>query len=87
MKLVGFAKLSPERRRELARLGGIAAAKSPKPRGLAAVPPERRREISAMGGTKSQQLHGPVGLTPEVIRRGQRMSARARRQRAEEKKQ
>jgi len=50
---LGFAALTPQRRREIARRGGKAPRKSPT--GFAAIPREERKRLGRLGGLKSKK--------------------------------
>jgi general stress protein YciG len=85
----GFAAMDPEERREIARRGGEASARS-RPReelGFAAMDPEERREIARRGGEASARSRpreelGFAAMDPEerreIARRGGEASARSR---------
>lgn len=70
----GFARLSPERRREIARM---AVQKHPV-RGFSLMTPERRREVASRGGKRAHQVGTAHRWTPEEAaeagRKGGKMS-------------
>lgn len=57
----GFASMDEERKKRIARQGGLASAKAQKTsnRGFASMDKNKQREISSLGGKASKSTHSP----------------------------